>query len=153
MPTNVKLEDMYPVIAQVLEENGEVSFKTHGISMHPMLANGRDTVTLKKVSGRLKKYDLPFYRRDNGQFVLHRIVGINSDGYITRGDNQYVNEYGVRDDQIIGVVVSFVRKGKEHKVTDFSYKLYCVLRCNPLSVFLHKLRLKTGEKILKKSNG
>ena len=57
---------------------------------------------------RLRKYDLPFYTRDSGQYVLHRIVKVNADGtYTLRGDHQIVNEQGVRPDQIIRPSVAF----------------------------------------------
>jgi hypothetical protein len=42
-----------------------------------------------------KKYDVIFYRRENGQYVLHRIIKIKKDGYVCRGDNQTAKEYPV----------------------------------------------------------
>lgn len=141
------LEELLPVMRQVLDSGGRVSFTPNGISMYPMLCSGRDTVTLKKPDGSLKKYDLPLYRRQNGQFVLHRIVGKNKDGYIMRGDNQLGNEYGVKHSQIVGVVTGFIRNGKTYAVTDFAYRLYVVLRCNPITLFLRRTKYRIKVKL------
>ena len=113
-----------PLIRERLDAGGTVRFSPHGISMLPMLRQGRDTVTLSPVPERLKKYDLPLYRRDNGKYILHRIV--NADAcYSCVGDNQFDLEKGVRQDQMIAVVTSFSRDGREIPVTAFSYQLYC----------------------------
>ncbi|MBQ0083747.1 MAG: S24/S26 family peptidase [Clostridiales bacterium] len=137
----IKLEEILPVIEEVLAAGGEVSFTPNGNSMYPLLHTGRDTITLKKCDKPLKKYDLPLYRRTNGQFILHRVVGKNKEGYIMRGDNQLVKEYGITDKNVVGIVTSYIRKGEKHSVTDFSYKLYVFLRCNEITVLLRKIKL------------
>lgn len=121
--------DVMPAIREKLEADGEVSFTVSGTSMQPMVYNRKDTVTIKKARLPLKKYEIPFYQRDNGQFVLHRVVKVQRDGnYTCRGDNQSFNEPDVRNDQIIGVLTSFERKGKKVLVDkSFKYKLYCRL--------------------------
>ena len=43
---------------------------TVGDSMEPMLRNRRDTIIIEPVHGRLKRYDLPLYRRPDGKYVL-----------------------------------------------------------------------------------
>lgn len=121
--------DVMPVIREKLESDGEVSFTVSGTSMQPMVYNRKDTVTIKKAKLPLKKYDVPFYQRDNGQYVLHRIVKVQKDGnYTCRGDNQDFNEPDVRNDQIIGVLTAFERNGKKVFVDkSLKYKLYCRL--------------------------
>lgn len=140
MKKTVTLEEILPIIEEVINAGGEISFTPNGNSMRPMLRTGEDTITLKAVNKPLKKFDLPLYRRENGQFVLHRVIGKNKQGYIMRGDNQLVKEYGITDDNIIGVVTAFNRGGKAHSVNDFSYKLYILLRCNPVTVLLRKIK-------------
>lgn len=92
--------------------------------MMPMLRQGRDTVLLSPVPERLRKYDIPFYRRDNGQFVLHRIVAVG-ENYTCIGDNQFELEPNVRADQMIAVVTAFTRDGKEIPMTNWFYQCYC----------------------------
>ena len=120
--------ELLPIMEEQLNNGQKVSFTVNGTSMQPMIISGKDSVVLRKPNGRLKKYDLPFYRRDDGQFVLHRVVKLQKDGnYTCRGDNQIINEPDGRPDQIIGVVESFTHKGKDWSVESFWYKLYCRL--------------------------
>ena len=97
-----------------------------GYSMLPMLRPGVDAVELSTVPEKLRKYDLPLYRRDDGQFVLHRIVKVGQT-YTCIGDNQLCIERGLRRDQMLAVVTSFRRGKKEIPVTAWSYRLYCRL--------------------------
>ena len=120
----VRLEQLLPLILESLEQGKTVTFAPRGISMLPMLRQGRDTVTLAPICRELKKYDLPLYRRDDGAFILHRIVGAG-ETFTCIGDNQYELEHGVRRDQMIAVVTSFARSGKQVAVTDLRYLLYC----------------------------
>ena len=125
MIKEVRLADLYPVMKEVLDAGGTANFNPHGTSMLPMLHDDGDRVVLKKPDGELKKYDLPLYRRKNGAFVLHRVVRKPENGVYTMcGDNQWALERGITQDQIIGVVVEFERKGKKITVDDPMYKLY-----------------------------
>lgn len=113
-----------PLITDCLSRGQSVSFSPRGISMLPMLRQGLDSVTLSPVSGRLKKYDIPLYRRADGHYVLHRIVACK-DVYTCIGDNQYQYEYGIAHAQVIGVVSAFCRGGKQYSVNHAGYQLYC----------------------------
>ena len=123
----IPMAELYPVMAEKIANGGEVTFRVVGVSMQPMVFNRNDTVTIKKHNGKLKKYDLPFYRRDDGAFILHRVIKVQKNGnYTCRGDNQWEKEFDVRDDQIIGVVTAFTRGGKTVDVaTSRGYKFYC----------------------------
>ena len=123
---HLQLEQLMPLIREQLAAGKNVRFAPRGVSMLPMLRQGRDKVILSPVKGRLKKYDLPLYQRDNGQYVLHRIVGVG-ETYTCIGDNQYALEHGIRQDQLIAVVTAFVRDDREIPVTDLGYRIYCRL--------------------------
>ena len=118
---------MLPLITERLAAGQDVRFTPRGISMCPMLRDGKDIVVISPVKGGLKKYDLPLYRRADGQFVLHRIIACGDNEYTCMGDNQFVPEYGVRQEQLIGTVSAFVRNGRERTVADLDYRLYCRL--------------------------
>lgn len=127
MNENVKkvaLEEIYPVIKEQLESGGTVSLPITGTSMLPLLVQGRDFVTLSHAEN-VKINDIIFYRRDNGAFVLHRIIGIDDKGYILCGDNQWVKEFGITDKNIIGVVTEINRDSKGISVNDEKYIKYC----------------------------
>ncbi len=114
-----------PLIRERLAAGQSVRIYPRGISMLPMLVEDRDSVVLSPLPEKLKKYDLPLYQRANGQFVLHRIVKAE-DTYTCIGDNQVYLEAGLAHEQMIAVVSSFNRNGREYKVTDLAYRLYCV---------------------------
>lgn len=122
----LSLEDIIPTIQQTLALGKNVRFTPGGVSMLPMLRHNRDVVILAPLPPKLKKYDLPLYRRDNGQYVLHRVVKVG-DTYTCMGDNQFHKEPNLRHDQMIGVVTAFIRDGKTIPVTAPRYWLYCRL--------------------------
>lgn len=120
-----RLDELMPLFREQLALGNTVRFSPRGTSMLPMLRHGLDQVVLSPLPEKLKKYDLPLYQRNNGQYVLHRIVGADGDGYICLGDNQFQKERGLSHEQMIGLVTAFSRNGKEYSVSDWRYKLYC----------------------------
>ena len=112
---------------RVLDSEGVLVYRIEGISMLPLLRQKRDIVVIVKPQGRLKKYDVALYRRQTGNYVLHRVVQVTDSGYVIRGDNLFVDETDITDREIVGVLSRFRRRGKEHSVTDLSYRLYARL--------------------------
>lgn len=124
---SVTLSEMYDVMKEMLDKGGTVNFNPRGTSMLPTIHNDGDRVVLKKIKA-IKKYDLPLYIRDNGQFVLHRVHKVNSDGTFNMcGDNQWQVEKGVRRDQIVATVISIQRGNKVIKTSNILYRIYVVL--------------------------
>ncbi len=121
---NVRMEQLMPLFRERLEKGQTVRFMPRGVSMLPMLRQGIDSVVLSPVPEKLKRYDLPLYQRENGQYILHRIVEVG-DTYTCLGDNQFEKEYGVKHEQMIGLVTAYYRDKKEHSVKEFGYQLYC----------------------------
>lgn len=120
----MELKDLYPLLEESLAAGQSIRFSPRGISMLPMLRQGVDSVVLSPVAGKLRKYDVPFYRREDGKFILHRIVGVD-ETYTCIGDNQFELERGVRQEQVIAVVSAFTRGEKEYSISDWRYQLYC----------------------------
>lgn len=120
----ISLEELYPIIKEKLEQGGTVEIPVTGTSMLPLLVQGRDSVVIASAS-EVKINDIIFYRRNDGHFVLHRVVGTDDKGYILCGDNQWVKEYGITDDNIIGVVVELKVDGKVFCTDDKEYIKYC----------------------------
>ena len=125
MNKEFELDDLIDIITEKLNSGGTVTFTPRGKSMLPMLRDGEDVVVLTKPNGRLRIYDVPLYKRPNGQYVLHRVLDFDADGgYAMCGDNQFVLEHGIKDKDIIGVVTTFYRKGKTYRVSSLKYKAY-----------------------------
>lgn len=103
----------------------ELVYRNVGVSMLPMLKQGRDIFVLKKkTSERCKKYDVVLYYRKTGQYVLHRIVEVNEKEYVLLGDNCENKEYGIKEEDILAVMDSFVRKGKTILTSNWKYQIY-----------------------------
>lgn len=109
----------------ILSSEGQLVYKTRGVSMEPMLRQNRDLVIIRVPLSRLKKYDVALYKRGEA-YVLHRVIGVREDHYLIRGDNTYSVEK-VPHNAVIGVLASFQRKGKYHSVDESGYKMY--VRC------------------------
>lgn len=117
-----------------LNRHGVLAFTNKGVSMMPLLRQNRDVMVIRKRGAeRLKKYDAVLYRRDNGQYVLHRILKVREHDYLIVGDNCYQKEY-VDDDHILGVLTEVIRDGKTVRVTDRGYQAYVHLWCAPFPV-------------------
>ncbi len=110
---------------EYLRENGTLTYTFSGVSMMPMLKQGRDLFTVReKTAERCQKYDVVLYRRPPGHYVLHRVVEVRENDYVILGDNCFAKEYGIRDEDILGVMTEFVRKGRTISVKDRGYRFY-----------------------------
>lgn len=124
MHNKFKLSDYDETIRLVLDSGGEFRLYPRGTSMLPLIKQGRDSVVLVKPQGNLKKNDIAFYLRDNGSYVMHRVIKAENGVYTMCGDNQRALETGVENRHIIGVVSRIYRNGKEIKPKCFLYRLY-----------------------------
>lgn len=125
-----------------LEKNGVLIYTNVGDSMMPLLRQHKDIIIIKKSVDKLKKYDVPLYKRSNGQYVLHRILKVNKNDYVLCGDNRWQLEHGITDKNIIGVLTGFIRDGKEILVTNKRYMLYVHLWCDFFLIRAFILRVK-----------
>lgn len=118
------MDELVPIFREQLAMGHNVHFAPKGVSMLPMLRQGRDSVVLSPLPERLKKYDLPLYQRDGGKYILHRVIKVG-ETYTCVGDNQFALEKGVRHDQMIGIVTAFYRGKRMISVKSPVYQLYC----------------------------
>lgn len=119
----VPMEELIKVIRLQLETADRATLAVTGYSMQPKLRQGRDTVILAPITGRLKPGDIALFRRENGRYVLHRVIYLTQDGYQFCGDNQAQLEF-VSQTQLEGVVVGYIRNGKEYADKSFADRLY-----------------------------
>lgn len=127
----------------IIAREGHLVYTNVGKSMMPLLRQGRDLmVIVPKPDSRLKRYDIPLYKRDDGKYILHRILKARPDDYVLCGDNQWHRETGITDLHIIGVLQAVVRDGKTIPVTDWRMKLYAHLWCDlfPVRALVFRIR-------------
>lgn len=137
---------------EYLEKHGELTYSNVGVSMMPLLKQGRDLFTVKKKGKkRCKKYDVVLYRRPPNNYVLHRIIEVRKNDYVILGDNCINKEYGITDDDILGVMTRYVHKGKEHTVNETGYRLYSHIWCDlaVIRIFFMRVKLKL-KRLIKK---
>ena len=115
------MADLLPFIEEAFSKDMTFKIPITGTSMNPFLVEGRDYVLIEKSSLPLEIGDVPLYRRDNGTFVLHRVVDKTEKGYVMCGDNQFILEKGIEDRHIIGVMCTVCRDGKTFSVDDEEY--------------------------------
>ncbi len=125
---------------------------TQGISMRPMLKQGRDSIVVRAKEGRLKPLDVALYRRGN-DYVLHRVIALTDSGYLIRGDNTYSDEL-IEESKVFGVLTEYFRKNKRISVTDKRYLRYVRRRVKTYPVRRVYVRFKSAVKrFLKKLFG
>lgn len=143
----LQLADLWPVMAEQLDAGKTVRFAPKGVSMLPLIRQDLDTVVIKTAPPKLKKYDLALYRRKNGQFVLHRVVGVNKDGsYVMCGDNQYWREYGITDENILAMAVGYYKGNEYISFDDENYIKYSKKRVREQYIRYCFARVKAGFK-------
>lgn len=130
---------------QELERTGKLIYTNVGVSMRPLLREGKDVMLIEK-KDRFRRLDAVLFRRPGvtgrGAYVLHRILKIYPDGrYWIVGDNCTEGEI-VCENEILGVLTAVRRDGRLLKTSDFRYRLYLYVWCAPyrLRFFLLKAR-------------
>jgi len=120
---NYSINELMPLIKECLASGSDVRMQVTGISMTPILHNLQDTVVLSKPDN-IKKYDIVLHRRENGQYILHRIIKKRGNVLTIAGDFETEKEHPVYEDMVIAKVTSFCRNGKDYTPDDFIIKLY-----------------------------
>lgn len=137
----IPMDSLIHVILLQLQNGGRANLIITGCSMRPMLHEHRDSVTLVPAGDRLRKGDVALFQRDNGRYVLHRVIQVQQDQYQFCGDNQKELE-PVEHRQVIAVMDSFTRKGKQHTQKECIYRLYSWLMVNGFFLRKYYIRLR-----------
>ena len=121
--TSASMAELFPVMQEILQSGGEFRLFPQGTSMLPLLKQGVDSVILR-TDNNIKKGDICLYKRNNGDFVLHRVIKVaKNDTLVFRGDNQTKAEPDVKREQIIAKVVCVMHGENAVKPLPFWYGL------------------------------
>lgn len=121
---SIHIAEYDSLIREVLESGGEFRLYPRGTSMLPLIRQGKDSVAIKSLNRPPRKYDILFYQRSDGSYVLHRLKDVSSTGLVIWGDNQYELETGVSNDQIIGYAARVFRGDRELDLQSRFYHAY-----------------------------
>jgi len=134
----------YEINGETTDAIYESSHLTKGCSMRPLFKQHRDIITVNKNVGEIKRGDVVLYPSLRTEdLILHRVIKVNGDELLIRGDNTYVIEHRKKD-EIIGVLTSFYRKGKycDCKKSK-AYKIYSTIILNTYPIrFFWKIKLR-----------
>lgn len=130
MNGKVSIGELVPLMQEIFKFNKTFTVTVKGGSMAPLLQDGRDSVTLAECDPyKLKVRDIPLYKREDGNYVLHRIVHVNKKSYIMCGDALTKLEKNVPKENVVAVAVAFQRKGKNISVNSRKYRIFSYLWC------------------------
>ena len=111
-PRIMDIDAYMPVLQELLAQGQSVSLTVTGESMSPFLRHGRDQIRLAAVTVPPKRGDMVFFRRRNGQYIMHRVLRRMPDGnYAIIGDGQQQVEAPIAPEQIFAMVTQVCRKG------------------------------------------
>ncbi len=109
----IKLESVMPLMEEAFDNQQSFTIPVTGQSMRPTM-DPLDSVTLRRIDvDCLKVGDVVLYRRENGQFVLHRVVKINRDTVDFCGDAQVEIEHDVPKSALIAYAVAYKHNSRE----------------------------------------
>ena len=122
------LEELSPVLEELFKEGLSCNIQVTGNSMLPLWRDRRDQVTLAACDATsLKKMDLVLYQRENGQYILHRILQI-SHGYMDLcGDAQETIEEKVPVSAVRARVIRICRDGHWFSCDHVLYRSYSLI--------------------------
>lgn len=116
--------EFLPEVVRLLNENHTVTLRLKGYSMRPFLEDMRDKALLKKPT-RIAVGEPVLCEIAPGHYVLHRIIAIDGDNIMLRGDGNLMVEH-CKKTNVVGAVVGFYRKGRTtlDSVEGRKWKLY-----------------------------
>lgn len=120
-PFSASMKELVPLICEVIGSGAEFRLYPRGRSMLPTIVEGEDSVILVSPD-ELRRMDAVLYRRDNGQYVLHRIIRDRGELLDMCGDNQVVIEKDVPRSHVLAKVKAVYKKDVRIEVTDPIYQ-------------------------------
>lgn len=132
-------DDIIPLI----EEGLTVPLMISGGSMEPFLAHKRDTIFIERPVFPLKRGDMAFFHRGNGQIVMHRVYKVRDGSYYFIGDGQRDIEGPVSEENIFGAVKVVERKGKRVDRRNFIFWFFAhvwirIVPCRPFIMKIYR---------------
>ena len=132
---------MHSSFEQELQTHGKLVYRNRGTSMLPMLRQNRDLVVIEPIGEKtIERYDVVFYRYGD-KYFLHRVIKVLPNGFVICGDHNRKQDPVVLQEQILGILTSFIRNGREITVQSLSYRFYSRIWANgiiPARILIYK---------------
>jgi signal peptidase I len=121
----MQTDELYELTDNLLNYNQQVKLKVGGYSMFPLLRNGDEIIINKCPISELNIGDVVVFKTGNKWIAhrLHKKVSENNKTFlITKGDSCTFKDSPVTEENFVGKVISFFRKGKEKNINSNFYK-------------------------------
>ncbi len=125
---SVKSAELFPAISELLQNNQKVRITVTGNSMMPFLRENRDSVELSSaVIEDLRFGQIALIRRNDGVYVLHRIILKVKSSFYLAGDAQCWVEGPLLQEQLVAVVTNVWRKDKQISTSNIFWQVLSFL--------------------------
>lgn len=112
MIKQVPNEILFPEVSRMINEGKTVTLTPRGQSMHPFIVGGKDSVTLVRADNP-QVGDIILFTVNN-RYVLHRLIRIEGDTYVFRGDGNWRGTEQCKKDGILAKVTLITKpNGRE----------------------------------------
>lgn len=114
-----------PMIEAMIEAGQNVTLQISGDSMRPTLKPRRDAAVLSKVrQWPPKKGTILFFKRETGEYVLHRVLRVRNGACTMNGDAQEWTEGPVTEKMAVAEAIAVIRKGNMIEAERKGYRVY-----------------------------
>lgn len=114
MQTNkiIANEALLSEVCSLLAKGKQVRLAAKGNSMQPFINGATDVLVIAPADGSLHRGDIVLARPEGGNYVVHRIVGLDGDTVLLMGDGNLAFRETCTVADVKGRVVEIIRKGK-----------------------------------------
>lgn len=111
-------------------------FSVGGTSMFPFIIDG-DTVSVSPLKNRLPEIGdvVAFLTKGSEDLILHRIIGVQKDGCVVKGDARLQPDGIISNDRILGRVIRVERNGRSLRL-GLGYEKVLVALCSASKPFM-----------------
>ena len=120
---NASLDELMPVMREYLAQGQAIRLYPRGVSMRPLIREGKDSVTLSAPKEPLKLYDIALFCNE-GRYILHRVIAKEQGTYVFCGDARRTLEIGITEQQLVAVVTSIRRGNRDIRRDSRCYRAY-----------------------------
>lgn len=146
----IKAAEMFNLVSEIIAQGQSARIAVTGTSMYPFLRDSIDSVELSRADfSSVARRDIVLIRRNDGAYVLHRIIKTTSQDIYIIGDAQQWIEGPVSPDKLIAVVSAIWRKDKKISCTNPWWQIMSEvwLRLRPFRGGIFRLHNKLGKLI------
>lgn len=143
--------DSYSSLKQVLETVGIATLRPKGLSMYPYIRQSY-TIVIRKLIEKPKKYQCVIFRKNQNEYVLHRVIKVGENTFLPWGDNNLNPDGEIAIGEAIGYLEGYYKRKKYHKdkVTIFT-KIGCLYPVRFVRIYFYRA-LRKIKKIFTKKN-